>query len=182
MALMIWASDAEGALVYISPDWEALTGQLIAEAYGAGWINQAHPDDRHAVLESFDRARSARQPYISEFRLLERSGDFSWFRANGSPSLSPDDGELIGYLGAVKAVESPLAPTASWGQIGASTGLVDDIYRDDRLPIEALADQLILAHEAATKVDDDLLLNLIQIALETVGRKLALKLSAQSVS
>ena len=43
---ILWASDLEGQLTFLSRGWYELTGLSDGSGLGAGWLDAIHPDDR----------------------------------------------------------------------------------------------------------------------------------------
>ena len=59
---MIFVTQADGRVTYVSPEWAAFTGQAAAEAVGHGWLTCMHPDDYETAVtflrsESMSRVR-----------------------------------------------------------------------------------------------------------------------------
>jgi PAS domain S-box-containing protein len=75
------ALDDIGTTLYVSPQVERLLGFSAEEwlADPAMWVDRMHPDDRKAVLAEFDRCRSSGEPFVAEYRLLDRDGQTLWF-------------------------------------------------------------------------------------------------------
>jgi PAS domain S-box-containing protein len=80
---IIYSDSAEEMFktLYINPQLKTITGYEPEE-----WINDPdlwarilHPDDRQRVLEEYTRTFAAKQPSISEYRLITRDGRIIWF-------------------------------------------------------------------------------------------------------
>ncbi|MEX2502139.1 MAG: PAS domain S-box protein, partial [Trueperaceae bacterium] len=50
---ILWLSDADGRLSFLSRGWHEATGQSEAESSGDGWLQALHPDDRDEVRNRF---------------------------------------------------------------------------------------------------------------------------------
>ena len=65
---IVWLWDAETGCTYVSEAWTRILDREPAEAWGEGWADSVHPEDR----EAFDACRSAmrrNEPYAAEYRL-----------------------------------------------------------------------------------------------------------------
>src|SRR5438309_3910176 len=84
-----WMSDKGRAIFNFGPD-EALSREL--------FLSRVHPEDRNAVDEAIERARSSSQTFEFEYRLLRPDGETRWLISRGR-YVSNDRGgirELIG--------------------------------------------------------------------------------------
>lgn len=98
--VMIWVADPTGDTSFFNRLWLETTGQTEAEALGFGWVDVIHPDDRHAVQETFFRATAGKEPVRSEYRLRRADGSWAWVIDVGQPRFSAD-GTFLGYVGSV---------------------------------------------------------------------------------
>nr|MDQ3360185.1 EAL domain-containing protein [Actinomycetota bacterium] len=70
-----------GAVSYISPQIEALTGYAPGEyADPTFWVRTMHPDDRARVLAEDERTDRTGEPFKVEFRKFARDGRLIWLR------------------------------------------------------------------------------------------------------
>ena len=70
-------------LVYVSPQIETLLGFSPEEWRADGretWKRQIHLDDRERVLNEISHSCESGEPFVSEYRLLAKSGRVVWFR------------------------------------------------------------------------------------------------------
>jgi two-component system sensor kinase FixL len=84
-----WMSDKGRAIFNFRSD-EGLSREL--------FLSRVHPEDRNAVDEAIERARTSSQTFEFEYRLLRPDGDIRWLISRGR-YVSDDDGgvrELIG--------------------------------------------------------------------------------------
>lgn len=79
---IIYTDSAEemGKTLYISPQLKAITGYDPEEwvADPNLWVSVMHPEDRDRVMEEYSRTYAAKQPSISEYRLIKRNGKIIW--------------------------------------------------------------------------------------------------------
>jgi len=84
LTYIAWA-DELGSPMYVSPQIKGMLGFSPAEwlADRASWAGRLHPEDRERVLGEFRSAWAARQPFRSEYRILDRNGRVLWWRDDG---------------------------------------------------------------------------------------------------
>ena len=95
---VVFTLDAHGAITYISPAIEPLSGFAPGELIGRRFDEFIHPDDRADALGSFQRSLTgAIEPH--EFRVHPKTGSVRWVRTLSRVMLRPDgDTELRGVL------------------------------------------------------------------------------------
>ncbi len=71
---------------YVSPQIERVLGysQADFQADPLIWKKQLHPEDRERVLAELNRCQDTGEPFILEYRLLDKSGQVKWFRDEGT--------------------------------------------------------------------------------------------------
>ena len=99
----IFQLDAAGQCGYVSPVWEATTGQPAADAQGYGWAEALSPDHSGELLASWRAMVSTAGIWQREQHLRRPGGSGRWLRAKSSPIVS-DSGETIGHVGTVEDV------------------------------------------------------------------------------
>lgn len=76
------ALDPHSTTTYVSPQVEAILGFSPAD-YQADpdiWRKQLHPEDRERVLAEVARCHATGEPFVSEYRMLTKTGRLVWFR------------------------------------------------------------------------------------------------------
>ncbi len=96
--LMVWVTDATGRCVFVNKPWQEFTGGEQKEEPGQGWADRIHESDRRAVLESFEVATAAHEPWETEYRLRRHDGAYRWFLDRGIPRYG-SSGEFLGMIG-----------------------------------------------------------------------------------
>jgi PAS domain S-box-containing protein len=94
----VWRSDADGATIFVNRAWTEFTGREFAAEIGRGYLEGIHPDDRGRCTETFARAMSAQVPFVREYRLLHRTGEYRTVIDYGTPARSTT-GVFEGYVG-----------------------------------------------------------------------------------
>jgi PAS domain S-box-containing protein len=79
---VLYATDENGVITYISPVAKALSGFSPSEITGKHFAEFIHKDDVDFILEEFKKhIKGAKEP--SECRFLTKSGDLKWIRSSG---------------------------------------------------------------------------------------------------
>jgi diguanylate cyclase (GGDEF)-like protein/PAS domain S-box-containing protein len=83
--------DHGGAISYISPQIERITGYAAEEYMGDPdhWVETIHPEDRERVLEEDERTDRTGEPFRAEFRKYTRDGRVIWLRDEAVLVRSP---------------------------------------------------------------------------------------------
>ena len=95
---VIWRTDANGEVLFVSRSWEELTGQTEEQTRNFGWLEFIHPDDRARPRAVWLAAAAEKRSYESEFRVRTRDGRYRHFQTRGVPILA-DDGSIREWIG-----------------------------------------------------------------------------------
>ena len=95
---MIWASDAQGAIVQVNRRWVEFVGYE-PELGGEGWASSVHPDDDPLYRETWLRSVRERAPLRREYRLRRHDGAWRWILDSAEPRCDAD-GRYLGHSGA----------------------------------------------------------------------------------
>ena len=96
--VIMWKTDAEGLLTFVSIDETQFTGIANADLLGNGWHDALHPDDADQCLETFGEAIRVRQPFSFVSRKRRVDGEYVWFRTHGIPQYDRH-GDFLGMNG-----------------------------------------------------------------------------------
>jgi PAS domain S-box-containing protein len=100
----IFQLDASGRCVYVSPLWQATTGQAPNDALGTGWAEAVSPGTAEALLVSWRDALAEGRVWMHEQAITRRTdGERRWLYVKSSPILA-DHGKSIGHVGTVEDV------------------------------------------------------------------------------
>jgi len=113
-AVAVWLADAQGRLVRLDGNWEALTGQPAHEVLTSaeGWLETIHPDERATAQDAWRRAIATGQPYEAEYRVRDAdSGGWRWCRARAVPiRREPDaahpEGAILEWVGVIEDTDA----------------------------------------------------------------------------
>ncbi|HET6638122.1 MAG TPA: PAS domain S-box protein [Gemmatimonadota bacterium] len=95
---LVWRTAADGSCDFHNQAWLEFTGRTFGQELGAGWTEGVHPDDLAPLIERFERAFAAREPFEMEYRVRHRSGEYRRISDHAHP-LYDNDGNFDGYLG-----------------------------------------------------------------------------------
>ena len=102
---VVWTTDGNGMVDWMTPSWTEVTGQPLKEAKGAGWVDVVHPADRETARAAWQTAVEGRTIYRNDVRLRMHDGRYRWFRVHATPVLN-DDGSLREWVGASTDVDA----------------------------------------------------------------------------
>src|SRR5262245_3272578 len=93
LTFVAWADD-RASPAYVSPQLRPMTGFSPAEwlADPGSWANQLHPEDRERALAEYREGCRTRQPFVSEYRILDREGRALWWRSGARVIPEADGG------------------------------------------------------------------------------------------
>lgn len=83
--------DADGGVVYVSPQVREILGLDPEAMLGTAWVSTVHPDDRERVMELQRIADETGEPFAAEYRVLAGGGRVVWIR-DGAVLVRDDDG------------------------------------------------------------------------------------------
>lgn len=96
---LFWTADEEMRYDWVNRRWLSFTGLQTADVLGMNWIQGIHPQDQQRYLAVCHHAYAVRKPFSSEFRRLNRDGQYRWMLDQGMPRYDAD-GQFIGFIGA----------------------------------------------------------------------------------
>jgi len=125
---MVWMSDGAGRRTYFNRSWLNVTGRGLADEMGAGWAAGVHPADRDACLEAVQKAIAAGGPFMADYRLRRRDGEYRWILDQGLPRVG-DGGRVVGYIGSAHDVtELKLAQHALLESTALRSAIFGSLY------------------------------------------------------
>ena len=95
----IYFTDREGACTYVNRRWCEAAGISPEEAYGHGWVNGLHPEDRKTIAEKWTRSMQSDGLWGFDYRFQRRDGRVTWVNGTTAP-LYTTDGTVEAYVGA----------------------------------------------------------------------------------
>jgi two-component system, LuxR family, sensor kinase FixL len=96
--VLIWMSGTDKLCNFFNAGWLNFTGRTLQQEWGDGWMESVHPDDVVRCRNIYASAFDARQPFLMEYRLRRRGGQYAWIIDSGVQRLAAD-GTFLGYIG-----------------------------------------------------------------------------------
>jgi PAS domain S-box-containing protein len=84
----ILLTDQHGNCYYVNDAWCRLTGIMPKQAYGKGWVNSLHTEDRAVVLENWQQGIKHMMPWECEYRFMDTDGKVAWVHSSVAPMKS----------------------------------------------------------------------------------------------
>ncbi|MEB3312062.1 MAG: PAS domain-containing protein [Snowella sp.] len=125
----IFRIDQQGNCIYVNDYWSRITGRETQAAFGQGWIDTLHPDDRERVLSVWNEQFTQLGYYQAEARCLRPDGTIRWYYGQALPERTANN-TIIGYIGTLtditerKRYEAELTETNA--QLARATRLKDE--------------------------------------------------------
>ncbi|NJS11769.1 MAG: PAS domain S-box protein [Microcoleus sp. CSU_2_2] len=95
----IFYNDASGNCLYVNERWCQIAGISCEEAFGQGWVQSIHPDDRDRIFAEWYRAAQEQLPFKSEYRFQRLdNGQVRWVFGQAVGQIG-ENGEVKGYVG-----------------------------------------------------------------------------------
>jgi PAS domain S-box-containing protein len=95
---ILYTADPEGHYDYLNQRYYAFTGQSPENAFGDGWIEAVHPEDRVRVQTRWRESVSQGEPFDTEFRLRCHDGSYKWFCSHSLP-VRDEQGRILKWFG-----------------------------------------------------------------------------------
>ena len=96
----IYQTDKHGNCVYVNEQWCEIAGMVPEQAYGDGWIQALHCDDKSKVMSEWCEAVASQRMFRSEYRFKDGKGRVTWVWGTALAELEPN-GEIRGYIGTI---------------------------------------------------------------------------------
>ena len=118
LPVLPWEADADGAMIWLGPQWEEYAGRPPNSLRGHGWRSLLHPDDAPGTERAWQTALPVRLPFETGHRLRGADGAYRWFLARATPIRDADTGAVRGWVGTCTDVE-PLKRLAAQAEAQA---------------------------------------------------------------
>ncbi|HEY1662641.1 MAG TPA: PAS domain S-box protein [Verrucomicrobiae bacterium] len=96
----IFLCDKKGDTVFVNDTWCTMTDYPAEYAYGKGWVQAVHPDDRERIASGWDEAVRNGVCSTTEFRFLRPDGEVIWVHGKAVQFKNAED-KFTGYIGTV---------------------------------------------------------------------------------
>lgn len=95
---LIWRSGLDKLCDFFNKTWLEFTGRTMEQEYGNGWTEGVHPEDLEFCINKYITAFDKREPFVMNYRLKNKFGEYRWIRDYGRPFYDLDD-TFLGYIG-----------------------------------------------------------------------------------
>jgi PAS domain S-box-containing protein len=101
---IVWSTTADGVTDYVNDRWYDYTGLPRERAFGEGWAEATHPEERAAVLATWHAANATGRAFEKQQRLRGRDGSYRWFLSRAQP-VHGADGRVVAWFGSCTDIE-----------------------------------------------------------------------------
>lgn len=95
--VMIWMTGPDKLCNFLNKNWFDFTGRTAEQEFGYGWADGVHAEDIDHLLDIYEKAFDAREPFTVEFRLRRHDDEYRWILAVGTPRF--EGRVFLGYIG-----------------------------------------------------------------------------------
>jgi two-component system, LuxR family, sensor kinase FixL len=97
--VLIWMAGPDKLCTFFNQAWLDFTGRTMEQECGNGWSEGVHPDDLEKCLKQYVASLDARQPFLMQYRLRRKDGEYRSVTNSGVPRYDAAGG-FLGYVGA----------------------------------------------------------------------------------
>lgn len=97
--ILIWMSGPDKRCTFVNQAWLEFTGRTLEQECCDGWSGGIHPEDREKYLKQYFASFDARDPFVMQYRLRHKDGEYRWVTDSGVPRYDAAGG-FLGYVGA----------------------------------------------------------------------------------
>ncbi|AFZ04351.1 GAF domain-containing protein [Calothrix sp. PCC 6303] len=97
----IFRTDTDGKCIYVNDHWCLISGIAPEDAFGDGWRQGLHPEDRDKITAEWYQSAQECRPFQLEYR-FQRPGDGKVAWVYGKSVIERNaNGDVIGYVGTI---------------------------------------------------------------------------------
>jgi PAS domain S-box-containing protein len=94
----IYMTDTEGKCTFVNESWCKMAGMKPEEAYGDGWINAIHTEDREKIFKEWNSFVGSAKDWNLNYRFVDKKKNITWVFGVSRTLIDPD-GKITGFLG-----------------------------------------------------------------------------------
>jgi len=152
---LIWRSRLDKLCDYFNRTWLDFTGRTMEQEFGNGWAEGVHPDDFNFCLEIYINAFNNREPFMMEYRLKNRFGEYRWIRDIGRPFYDLDN-SFAGYIGSCYDITENKQYETTLREINTTKDkLFSIISHDLKSPFNAILGFLEVLSESTKEIGNE---------------------------
>ena len=87
--VMMWMSGQDKLCTFVNKAWLEFTGRELTDQLGNGWVKGVHADDLEKCWQTYAEAFDRREPFVMQYRLLDKEGEYRWITDKGVPRYGP---------------------------------------------------------------------------------------------
>lgn len=173
---MIFVTDADGGVTYVSPEWAAFTGQAATDAVKHGWICCVHLADYEVAVAFLRNAHDQQSEFSLRLRLRRFDESYTWVMIGAVPSFGPPGDAFLGYLGSMTELSpGSFEPLTAYGTLARFVPPPPHPSTPPGSTLEFVADYLLIAHGLIEQDHAKEMLPVLRQALLKAGILLARK-------
>ncbi len=148
----IWQTDLVGNNTYVSTRWSEITGISKKDAWGSGWAQGIHADDKEEVIKGWLLAAHSAAPYRSEFRFVKTDDKVIWVLCLAQRFSDPIELDNVGWIGTITDItERKQAEEALQASLAEKEVLLREVHHRVKNNMAAIIGLLNLQQNA---IDD----------------------------
>ncbi|MEG4806573.1 PAS domain S-box protein [Microcoleus sp. F8-D3] len=114
----IFRTDAAGNCIYVNDRWCQISGLAPTTAFGDGWREALHPDDRVGIATEWKQSIEENRPFQLEYRFQRPDGKVTWVYGQSVAQLDTE-GQAVGYVGTVTDITDRKQAEVALSQLAA---------------------------------------------------------------
>lgn len=108
---ILWQSQPDGSVIYLSRRWSEMTGAPIADGLAQGglaFLEWFHPDDQPTAMEQWMEFIREGEPFEFYRRLRVADRSYRWLQISASPLRSETTGEIVKWAGVATDIDDEM--------------------------------------------------------------------------
>jgi PAS domain S-box-containing protein len=105
MPQIVFEANGYGSGEFINWRWHEYTGAAATFSQAQGWDRLVHPDDAGRTRLRWQKAVLQVAPFVAEFRLRGKDGQYRWFLGQAVPVADLSDGDPAHWVGTLTDID-----------------------------------------------------------------------------